>query len=55
MLARGRFLKGAAVSLQLVLGNRDRDDFIGSMEADDDPNQALIRAAQDFNRRHGDR
>ena len=36
------------------LAHGDRDEFIRSLEADDDPNEALVRAAQDFNQRHGD-
>ncbi len=34
------------------LAHGDRDEFIRSLEADDDSNEALMRAAQDFNQRH---
>ena len=46
-------VSGEALRRRIVLGNRDRDEFIRSLEADSDPNEALVRAAQDFNQRHG--
>lgn len=35
------------------LSNRDRDRFLALLEADDEPNEALRRAAKGFKRRAG--
>jgi len=37
---------------RIVLGNEDRDRFLNSFAADEDPNEALIQAARDFSTRH---
>ena len=41
-----------ARSRRIVLDDEDRDRFLRSLEADDDPNEALAKAAHDFHSRH---
>lgn len=38
---------------RIVLGNADRDCFLRALAADDEPNAALVQAANGFNSRYG--
>jgi uncharacterized protein (DUF1778 family) len=37
---------------RILLNNADRDRFLQSLDAEEGPNEALTRAAQDFNKRY---
>lgn len=58
---RGQSLSGYAISTlvedarqvidnatRIELSNRDRDEFLAILDADDEPNEALTKAAQEY-------